>query len=551
MLPMRLGFREAGETHDGKETSGDDGGSVGSVGVLDGSVVSGLVRKIVAEWTRRYVGLIAVIVVVGLIVTITPSRPPALEGAKSSGGWSSYQPSMPSEVTPDEVVALPAVAPPGTSVPLPRDVSPSSTPQTPSPSPVEPTSNTADNSSSGGFAFDEPFPDFGNCLSGEPSSSTQLPIAQLLQVAGPILPLIGPITPLVLGLLPLLGPFLPKILPVIPMIQPFLDQITPAVQRATPSIVEFENRLLEPLMPYLDKQIPKLLDAERELVAALEPQARRLAGIKESNCVGVTVAAAATTAEQLISGDLARVGSPLVAEGHAQRVVTHSLRWSDSTKLREKVSQVAALDGEDVMVRLVLDEANQGDSGPRAAYDWVKDTIAALPVVSGWELSLPASGRTSNLDTGTRVLSSALTAALQTRRVGQLVGVGLPAALGDSSVLWGRLHDALSQEARSRINFLGITVPGVAMSNDDRKNLILRIRGAASGFTGEDLPIALSVTPSSEEVTEAARGWAVSATGKGVWLLSLDLASESSESRLQAANKAVALLRRGTSSEDE
>lgn len=542
---MRLGPTQATKTDQAQDAPVEDG-SVTALGAPDESLISGLVRKIAAEWTRRYVGLLAVIVLVGLVVTITPSRPPLLEQAKSSGGWTSYKASEPeSEVMPAPQVALTPVASPSTSALPRRDAVPQSNPPVAPPQKsVEAPPAPIDNTPLGGFVADEPLPDFGSCLSGE-QSSTALPIAQLLQVAGPILPLIGPVTPLVLGLLPLLGPFLPKILPVIPMIMPLLDKITPAVSKATPGIVDFENKLLEPLTPYLDKQIPKLLDKERALVSALEPQARRLAGLKESDCAGVTVAAAATKADELVSGDLALVGPSKAVDGVAQRVVTLVLRWSDPTSLRERIAEVAALDGEDVMVRLVLDEAHEGDSTPQTARSWVKETIAALPMVSGWELSLPASGRTSNVDTGARMLLSAIPAALESRRVGQLVGVGLPAAVGDSSVLWGRLHDGLPAEARSRVNFLGISVPGVAMSKDDRKSLIQRVRGAAAGFASDDLPIALNVGTSSEDVRDTARGWAASAVGNSVWLISLDLESELSGSQLDAANKSVALLHRG------
>lgn len=538
----------------GAGPSQDELDSTKIVEVRDGeSLVSGLVRKIAADWTRRYVGLLSLVVIVGLVVTITPSRPPEPADAKSSVGWSSYQPSEPdSGVKPVQDLAVQTGQSPSTTSSPQRNVPPSSsTPEAAPPLVAIPTGAPTDNSTLPGFSLDEPFPDFARCNTGESSSSMQLPIAQLLQVAGPILPLIGPITPLVLGLLPLLGPFLPKILPVIPMIQPFLDQISPAIVRATPSIVELENRLLEPLMPYIDKQMPKLLDAERELVAALEPQARRLAGLKESDCVGVTVAASSTKPEELISGDLARSASPVTVEGAAERVVTLVLRWSDPSELRDRIRQVAALDREDVMVRLVLDEANSGDSNRATARTWVKQTIAALPTVSAWELSLPTSGATSNIDNGPSLLVSALAAALESRRVGQLVGIGLPLALAESSVVWGRLGDALPADARSRVNFLGVTVPGLSLSEDDKAHLLERIRAASAGFTPDPLPLALSVVAPSLDAPTAAQAWARAAGEYGTWLLSFELDGDSPGSRLRATNAAVPSLHRGARNENE
>lgn len=550
---MRTRLPDAGDTTLGSGPSQDDSDLTEIIEVRDGeSLVSGLVRKIAADWTRRYVGLLSLVVVVGLVVTTTPSRPPEPADAKSSVGWSSYQPSEPdSGVKPVQDLAVQTgQSPPTTSSPQ-RNVPSSSAPEAAPPLVAIPTGAPVDNSAPGVSPFDEPFPDFARCNTGESSSSMQLPIAQLLQVAGPILPLIGPITPLVLGLLPLLGPFLPKILPVIPMIQPFLDQISPAIVRATPSIVELENRLLEPLMPYIDKQMPKLLDAERELVAALEPQARRLAGLKESDCVGVTVAASSTKPEELISGDLARSASPVTVEGAAERVVTLVLRWSDPSELRDRIRQVAALDREDVMVRLVLDEAHSGDSNRATARTWVKQTIAALPTVSAWELSLPTSGATSNIDNGPSLLVSALAAALESRRVGQLVGIGLPFALAESSVVWGRLGDALPADARSRVNFLGVTVPGLSLSEDDKAHLLERIRAASAGFTHDPLPLALSVVAPSLDAPTAAQAWARAAGEYGTWLLSFELDGDSPGSRLRATNAAVPSLHRGARNENE
>ena len=516
------------------------------------SMVPQLVRRVAADWSRRYVGLLALVVVVGLIVTLTPSRPPELANAGQAAGWSPYQPDEPVGTAPLDEQAPVALAP--FTVPSPL---PTTAPQRRSGAPVvqpDDTTTTPTNVAQpatspvsvplASLQPDEPFPDFATCLSGEPSGSTQLPIAQLLRVAGPILPLIGPITPLVLGLLPLLGPFLPKILPVIPMIQPFLDQISPAVESATPSIVEFENRLLTPIKPYIDKQMPKLLDAERELVAALEPQARRLAGLKESDCVGVTVAAAGEASAKLVSGDLALQPSPTPVEGAAERVVTMVLRWSDPTELRERIREVAALDREDVMVRLVIDKASEGESTNATVRTWVSQTVRALPMVSAWEISLPASGNTSNVDAAQGLLSSAVMAAEQNRRVGQLVGIGLPSDLAGNSVLWDRLHDALSEDARSRVNFVGVSVPGVSLDKGQRALLLETVRAAVSGFHAEPVPISVSVATSSADVATVAREWAASTADLPTWLLSFELADKPSAASMHAAMLALPALHR-------
>ncbi len=515
------------------------------------SMVAQLVRHVAADWSRRYVGLLALVVVVGLIVTLTPSRPPEMANAGQAGGWSSYQPDGSEAGTarldePAPVALAPITVP---------SQSPTTAPQRRSGAPVVQPVDTAPTDIalpavspvSAPLASplpDEPFPDFATCLSGETSGSTQLPIAQLLRVAGPILPLIGPITPLVLGLLPLLGPFLPKILPVIPMIQPFLDQISPAVESATPSIVEFENRLLAPLMPYIDKQMPKLLDAERELVAALEPQARRLAGLKESDCVGVTVATAGEASAKLVSGDLALKPSPTPVEGTAERVVTMVLRWSDPLELRERIREVAALDREDVMVRLVIDKASEGKSTNATVRTWVSQTVRALPMVSAWEVGLPASGNTSNVDAVQGLLSGAVTAAVQNRRVGQLVGIGLPSDLAGSSVVWDRLHDALSEDARSRVNFVGMSVPPVSLDAGQRALLIEAFRSAVSGFRSGPVPITVSVATSSADIAAIAREWASSAAELPTWLLSFELADKPSAESMHAAMLALPALHR-------
>lgn len=513
------------------------------------SIVPQLVRRVAAEWTRRYVGLLGLVVVVGLIVTLTPSRPPEQASAGQSASWSRYEPAdqSPGTVPIDQqapVALVPfAVPSPSPTTPQRRSGAPVVQPDVAIPTNVVlPAMDPI--AAPPAFLPDEPFPDFTTCLSGETSGSTQLPIAQLLRVAGPILPLIGPITPLVLGLLPLLGPFLPKILPIIPMIQPFLDQISPAVERATPGIVEFENLLLAPIKPYIDKQMPKLLDAERELVAALEPQARRLAGMKESDCVGVTVAASGEASAKLVSGDLALRPSATPVEGTAERVVTMVLRWSDPTELRERIREVAALDGEDVMVRLVIDKASEGESTNATVRTWVSQTVRALPMVSAWEISLPASGNTSNVDAAQGLLSSAVTAAEQTRRVGQLVGIGLPSDLAGNSVLWDRLHDALSEDARSRVNFVGVSVPGVSLDKGQRALLLETVRSAVSGFHAEPVPISVSVATSSADVATVAREWAASTADLPTWLLSFELADKPSAASMHAAMLALPALHR-------
>lgn len=523
--------------------------STGEIIVDD--MVPRIVRRVAADWSRRYVGLLALALAVGLIATLTPSRPPGLTNGGQFAGWSRHESGEPvmgrAELAEPAPVAPVSLASPSVSpTTTPRHSTGTRVPQqeVPPPAHVAPPEMAPVADPMRSPLPDEPFPDFGTCLSGEPSGSTQLPIAQLLRVAGPILPLIGPVTPLVLGLLPLLGPFLPKILPVLPMIQPVLDKIGPSVESATPSIVEFENRLLAPLMPYIDQQLPKLLDAERELVAALEPQARRLAGLAESDCVGLTVATASEAATKLVAGELALRSSPTPLEGVAERVVTMVLRWSDPTELRARIREVAMLEHEDVMVRLVVDEARDGESTPGALRDWVAGTIRSLPLVSGWEISLPASGKASNVDAGSALLTSALTAALQNRPAGKLVGIGLPADLAGNSVLWDRLHDTLSDEARSRVNFVGVSVPRVSLDKEQRSMLLNSVRLGVAGFRADSVPLAISVVSSSANLGTVARTWAESTSDTAIWLLSLELAEEPSAELMREAMLALATLRR-------
>jgi hypothetical protein len=229
--------------------------------------VSPLARRQLARWLRRYRTTAVALVIVGGLLAAFPSVVPAAGD-------------RPGATTPTEVAGpaappsrpAPSLTPPSFGPPSP--VSPSGT----SPAPVDLVPIAPPPPDPGLVATPCPI-DFGVEANAEP-----LPLADVLNLASPALPLLGPFVPFAVTGLPTVGPILPVVTPLIPLGQPVFVAFGPLIAQAAGPLAGYEAILLQPIAEPLAEYTPAMLDAERQFIAQLQPLLERVEGTGAIGC---------------------------------------------------------------------------------------------------------------------------------------------------------------------------------------------------------------------------------------------------------------------------
>jgi hypothetical protein len=356
-----------------------------------------------------------------------------------------------------------------------------------------------------------------------PSEPPPPPVAALLEafaVAGPF----GPDAVAGAGFL---TPVLPVVTPLLPLAEDGTGKNGAVISELLVEIANEEDTLFAPFDAYISQGNQSTIDTDQKLLTALGPVLHLAEGIPDLDCVGVLELAAGYTIDpSAYPGGTSLLGSAAGANQH-ESVASFSTSWSQGiTPSLQKTLSALEATGEPVELHLV-DAAPLGQQGHVDGFaDWVGQVIAANPKVAIFEVDPPRAG-TLAPDDPLNSLADAVDTAAQSRALGQLIGVGLPAPLA-SAPWWSELSEHLSPAVLARINFMGVdaTELGPNVSPSSLRWMLGLLRQGmlkSEGFSSE-LPFFVTVgsagsDPLATQIASAA-AYARSLSGIGVGLLS-------------------------------
>lgn len=248
--------------------------------------MSELARRQLALWAARYRGLVVALVALAVVVAVFPSVAP--EGRTFDGTVAQPASTPPPSTPGPAAVALPPTVPPPPGAPPPVTADP-----------VEPVGTDP------GAIAPPPAPptDTVPCpidLPAAAGSTEPLPLADVLNLASPVLPLLGPFVPFGLAGLPAVGPILPVVTPLLPVAEPVLVFLGPLAARTLGPLVEFEAILLEPIEAPIEQFTPEALAAQQAFIAQLQPVVERITATGVPTCGAILVGSLAGVLQQTI-----------------------------------------------------------------------------------------------------------------------------------------------------------------------------------------------------------------------------------------------------------
>jgi hypothetical protein len=224
-----------------------------------------LVREQLAAWARRYRMVAAGTAAFLVLVVALPSVAPPLDDADPS---------------PTRFAAAAPPAPSGllgaTASPVPAGASPFRTPSLVAPVLDAPLADGADDAPPAPGPPD-PVPPPGHdvaCPAPLPPPEREpepVPLAEILNLAGPVLPLLGPFVPFGLAGLPLVEPALPVVTPFLPLGEPVYVFIGPLFARIGGPLSEVSALVIQPVDEAMAPYLPQMLESEKAFVAMLQP----------------------------------------------------------------------------------------------------------------------------------------------------------------------------------------------------------------------------------------------------------------------------------------
>jgi hypothetical protein len=254
-----------------------------------------LVRAQLAAWARRYRTVAAGGLAFLVLVVTLPSVVPPVDDADASGGFSASAPA------PDVLggLALPqvpagaspfmgSVAAPVPSPPLADAVSDGPGP----PAPVDPVPPP-------GPGVECPAP-----LPPPEREAEPVPLADLLNLASPVLPLLGPFLPMGLAGLPLVEPALPVVTPLLPLGEPVYVYVGPIFAAIGGPLSEVSALVIQPVDEAMAPFVPQMLESEKAFIAMLQPVIDQATATGAFTCGAIlTASLSGLIAEYLMAGD--------------------------------------------------------------------------------------------------------------------------------------------------------------------------------------------------------------------------------------------------------
>lgn len=260
--------------------------------------MSPLVRRQLAIWARRYRATGAVLVVLGLVLVAFPSVAPGIDG--------------PMRPAPVDVAAGPVGERRSTAAPSPTFSPGRALPLDPGAGPLL----SVPDSELDALAPLPPAPDAVATPCpvdlGVEASSEPLPLADVLNLASPVLPLLGPFVPFAVAGLPVVGPVLPVVTPLLPLGQPVFVTLGPLLAGVAGPLAEYEALLLQPIEEPVAGATPAMLEAEQQFLAQLRPLLEQVESTGFISC-GVVLTAS-------LAGLVAEVQQVLALDGLVLRV---------------------------------------------------------------------------------------------------------------------------------------------------------------------------------------------------------------------------------------
>jgi hypothetical protein len=245
--------------------------------------MSELVRRQLGHWATRYRGLAVALVAAAVLVVAFPSLAPDVPGFDDVAA--------PTGLGPAPTGTVPTVAPPAAGLPF---AGPATTP--PSAGPV--------GGAPGAIAAPPDAPDDTVPCPIDlplPAGATQsLPLADVLNIASPALPLLGPFIPFALGGLPLAGPVLTIATPLLPVGQPVFVFLGPIAARTVGPLAGYEAVLLEPVAAPIRDLTPQALEAQQAFIAQLQPAIDQVTASGLPTCGAIVVGSLAGVVQQAI-----------------------------------------------------------------------------------------------------------------------------------------------------------------------------------------------------------------------------------------------------------
>ena len=222
--------------------------------------IAAIARKVLAGWTRRYIGAGALAITILLIVTLVPSRPPSPAIDDSAPASRSVRGRV---AAPTAVDASQATAPTAASASSEIATASANAPTAVDGGGPAPSSPTP--------APDAPQP--VTCPAPLPPAPPpqQLPVADLFGLLAPIGPVTGLFTAETLASLPLVAPLLPLVTPLVPLAAPALSAAAPVAEQLAGPAATIEQPLIAPLRGPIEEQTPSFLAYQQQFMDTVAP----------------------------------------------------------------------------------------------------------------------------------------------------------------------------------------------------------------------------------------------------------------------------------------
>ena len=243
--------------------------------------MSTLVRRQLGQWAARYRALTVALIAAVVLVVVFPSVAPEAAGFGEVAG--------PAPVTTAPRTPAVTVPPAAPGLPFAGPVTPPVVPVGGSPGALAPPPPVVD--------------DAVPCPIDLPTTAgaTQaLPLADVLNIASPALPLLGPFIPFAVAGLPLGGPVLNVVTPLLPVGEPVFVFLGPIAADALGPLAAYEAILLEPVAAPIEDFTPQALEAQQAFIAQLQPAINQISATGLDTCGVIVVGSLAGIVQQAI-----------------------------------------------------------------------------------------------------------------------------------------------------------------------------------------------------------------------------------------------------------
>jgi hypothetical protein len=242
-----------------------------------------LVRRQLGHWAARYRALAAAVVVAAVVVVAFPSVAPRVRGFDQATAPAAPAPDLVTPSTrPPTIAGGPLLA-----------------------GPLPPAQSGGVTAGPPGAIADPPAPPDRavpcpiDLPAGE-SATQALPLADVLNLLSPALPLLGPFIPFALAGLPVAGPVLTIATPLLPVGQPVFVFLGPLAARTVGPLASYEAILLEPVAGPIRDATPQALEAQQAFLAQLQPAIDQVTASGIPTCGAIVVGTLAGIAQQAI-----------------------------------------------------------------------------------------------------------------------------------------------------------------------------------------------------------------------------------------------------------